>query len=172
MGGCGVNEDTLQWMDRIQNSGPEDTPIDSSETESSTSSPPSPSKFKKIKKSKKQKYMDKSKIFEEDLQYPHIKYTKEANWKDSSLPVDKSDSDDWHRESHERAKRAARSKEENRNTCSLYIQTDPLIWRHVREGIADVNIFYIFQFFFIRIALRDKMDNFLPFRFIFGLFPA
>lgn len=131
-------------MDRIQNSAPEDMPIDSSEeSESSSSSPPSSasSKFKKNKKSKKQKSMNKSKLFEEDLKYPHMKYTKEANWKDSSVPVDKSNSDDWHQKSHERAKRAARSKEENRNTCSLYIQTDPLIWRHIREGIADVNIF-------------------------------
>jgi len=28
----------------------------------------------------------------------------------------------------------------DKNTCSLYIQTDPLIWRHIREGIADVSL--------------------------------
>ncbi|XP_055372053.1 disintegrin and metalloproteinase domain-containing protein 10 [Condylostylus longicornis] len=49
--------------------------------------------------------------------------------------------EDWHKKAHERVRRAtttnSRSREDNKNTCSLYIQTDPLIWRHIREGIAD-----------------------------------
>ncbi|XP_034098898.2 LOW QUALITY PROTEIN: disintegrin and metalloproteinase domain-containing protein 10 [Drosophila albomicans] len=73
---------------------------------------------------------------------------------------------DWHDHVHERVRRASggnggrdgggggggsgssssggsgstgsgRGREDNKNTCSLYIQTDPLIWRHIREGIAD-----------------------------------
>lgn len=50
----------------------------------------------------------------------------------------------WHERVHERVRRASGSpnasgrREDNKNTCSLYIQTDPLIWRHIREGIADV----------------------------------
>ncbi|ALC39521.1 kuz [Drosophila busckii] len=68
---------------------------------------------------------------------------------------------DWHQLVHERVRRASggnnnnngqaasngsgsssagsssRNREDNKNTCSLYIQTDPLIWRHIREGIAD-----------------------------------
>ncbi|XP_065358478.1 disintegrin and metalloproteinase domain-containing protein 10 isoform X2 [Calliphora vicina] len=50
---------------------------------------------------------------------------------------------DWHERVHERVRRASGSsgssarREDNKNTCSLYIQTDPLIWRHIREGIAD-----------------------------------
>lgn len=40
---------------------------------------------------------------------------------------------------HSRSRRAARD-DSNRNTCSLYIQTDPLLWRHVREGFSDVSI--------------------------------
>ncbi|XP_054744302.1 disintegrin and metalloproteinase domain-containing protein 10 [Anastrepha obliqua] len=52
---------------------------------------------------------------------------------------------EWHAKVHERVRRAAGGnpngpaarREENKNTCSLYIQTDPLIWRHIREGIAD-----------------------------------
>ena len=53
---------------------------------------------------------------------------------------------DWHERVHERVRRASGSsgssarREDNKNTCSLYIQTDPLIWRHIREGIADVSI--------------------------------
>ena len=70
---------------------------------------------------------------------------------------------DWHERVHERVRRASGSsgssarREDNKNTCSLYIQTDPLIWRHIREGIADVSITikttrtqkaYIFLFLF------------------------
>ncbi|TMW45490.1 hypothetical protein DOY81_009430, partial [Sarcophaga bullata] len=50
---------------------------------------------------------------------------------------------DWHERVHERVRRASGSsgssarREDNKNTCSLYITTDPLIWRHIREGIAD-----------------------------------
>lgn len=38
---------------------------------------------------------------------------------------------------HSRYKRATR-RDENKNTCSLYIQTDPLIWKHIREGFPEV----------------------------------
>lgn len=51
--------------------------------------------------------------------HPHQKYSKEANSENG------------------RPKRAARFQE--KNTCSLYIQTDPLIWRHIRESIPDHN---------------------------------
>lgn len=54
-----------------------------------------------------------------DDNYPYQKYSEEAN----------------HRS--KRAATAARYQE--RNTCSLYIQTDPLIWRHIRESIPDVS---------------------------------
>lgn len=37
---------------------------------------------------------------------------------------------------HSRHKRATRANE-NKNTCSLYIQTDPLIYRHIREGFPE-----------------------------------
>lgn len=78
----------------------------------------------------------------EEFRYPHEKYTKEANWHSKYSKNEKLD-DAWHTESHERVRRATRPKEENKNTCSLYIQTDPLIWRHIREGIADVSRLYI-----------------------------
>ncbi|XP_075149957.1 zinc-dependent metalloprotease kuz isoform X2 [Haematobia irritans] len=92
----------------------------------------------------------------DDFKYPYEKYTKEANLRfdDASQtagyfydpetgrrfqPTD----DDWHERVHERVRRASGTsgtsarREDNKNTCSLYIQTDPLIWRHIREGIAD-----------------------------------
>lgn len=51
---------------------------------------------------------------------PHNKYSREAN------------------EANSRQKRATKPKEDNRNTCSLFIQTDPLIWRHISESVRFV----------------------------------
>lgn len=72
-----------------------------------------------------------------NFMYPHEKYSKAANWRSAEDEI--IDESHWHANAHERVRRAPRSKEENKNTCSLYIQTDPLIWRHIREGIADVS---------------------------------
>lgn len=132
-----MNDETLQWMDSVQNGAVED---DVEEV-------PREKKPKRTSNKPKQG-IDKNSIYEEDLKYPHLKYSKEANFKDGFQNNENTD-DDWHQESHERAKRAARPKEENKNTCSLYIQTDPLIWRHIREGIADVSdVFDVFEVFF------------------------
>ncbi|KAF4532479.1 hypothetical protein B566_EDAN003055 [Ephemera danica] len=51
---------------------------------------------------------------------PQYRYTRQANLEEGKTRG-------------KRSKRAARPKEENKNTCSLFIQTDPLIWRHVAE---------------------------------------
>lgn len=51
---------------------------------------------------------------------PHNKYSREVNEGSSS---------------HHRNKRATKPREENKNTCSLFIQTDPLIWRHISEQV-------------------------------------
>lgn len=72
-----------------------------------------------------------------EFKYPHEKYSKAANWMAAG---EHPDDREWHQRSHERVRRATRPKEENKNTCSLYIQTDPLIWRHIRDSIADVSI--------------------------------
>lgn len=144
-GGCGVNDETLQWMDSVQNGAVEDD-----------AEVPREKKPKRTNKQQKQG-IDKNSIYEEDLKYPHLKYSKEANFKDGFQNNENTD-DDWHQESHERAKRAARPKEDNKNTCSLYIQTDPLIWRHIREGIADVSGYYFMismLFFFIIFYVFD-----------------
>lgn len=57
---------------------------------------------------------------------PYDKYSRQANFYDD------------YGEGGHRQKRAA-PKENKRNTCSLFIQTDPLIWRHIREGFLDVS---------------------------------
>jgi len=53
---------------------------------------------------------------------PHNKYSREFNEGSSS---------------YHRSKRATKPKEENKNTCSLFIQTDPLIWRHISEQVRE-----------------------------------
>uniref|UniRef100_A0A6P7FQB9 Disintegrin and metalloproteinase domain-containing protein 10 n=1 Tax=Diabrotica virgifera virgifera TaxID=50390 RepID=A0A6P7FQB9_DIAVI len=108
--GCGINDDVIEWMNKIQSSG-EDLPI-----------PPSTVAFKKAVKHKKHLKTKKDK--EEPNPLPNYedvvnKYSKEAN-----------------EQSNSRHRRATR-RDENKNTCSLYIQTDPLIWRHIREGFPE-----------------------------------
>lgn len=149
-GGCGINDEVSQWMDSVQNAGVDDDAADDDITRGSGNEErrkaKAPKKFSDAKILKRNKLMDAKEFFKDDLKYPHMKYTKEANQKDNgststgAVSDNDDDDDEWHRRSHARAKRAARPKEENRNTCSLYIQTDPLIWRHIREGIADVSI--------------------------------
>lgn len=119
--GCGVNEDIAQWMENVQNGGVDDEDdIDDKPTESVHINGP-----------RQTTKLNPNSIFEDDKS-PYFKYTKEGNFDyDGATGYKKS----------ERVKRAARPKEDNRNTCSLYIQTDPLIWRHIREGIADVSSF-------------------------------
>lgn len=103
-------------MDRIQNSGIDEDVVSSPET---TASP----KFKKHKKAPadgagaKQKTTAESANFEDPLN----KYSREAN--------------DVNYSRHKRATK----REDSKNTCSLYIQTDPLIWRHIREGFPEVS---------------------------------
>jgi disintegrin and metalloproteinase domain-containing protein 10 len=60
-----------------------------------------------------------NRIYKDEPQHAHEKYSKHANNREK------------------RATTSARYQE--RNTCSLYIQTDPLIWRHIRESIPDVS---------------------------------
>ena len=45
---------------------------------------------------------------------------------------------------HNREKRSTKKRinDEIRNTCSLSIQTDPLLWRHIRQSFADVSLHY------------------------------
>lgn len=126
VGGCGINEEVSQWMDGIQNAAIDD------ET-------PQPPKLKRRNSTSfhaKPDTAPQNSIFNQEFQLPHEKYSRNANWREQSNTVN---DDDWHAQSHERVRRATRPKEENKNTCSLYIQTDPLIWRHIREGIADVS---------------------------------
>lgn len=59
-------------------------------------------------------------IQQRDEERPAYKYTRQAAEKHHHGPV--------------RTKRATKPKEE-RNTCSLFIQTDPLLWKHIKEQV-------------------------------------
>lgn len=127
VGGCGITEEISEWMARVQNSA-----IDEREEDVKHKKIKLPKKFmgeKVVKKDKGEIKTGKSKISEKtstsanndrmfklENETPYSKYSREANT---------------------RKKRAARPKEENRNTCSLFIQTDPLIWRHISEQLYN-----------------------------------
>ncbi|KPJ18992.1 Disintegrin and metalloproteinase domain-containing protein 10 [Papilio machaon] len=104
VGGCGITDEVVQWMDRIQNSGVDDDPPTSPAPSQPQPShtPPHPNSLRD----------DPPRYWEH-----HNKYSRAANTGE-----------------HTRKRRAAN---DNRNTCSLFIETDPLIWRHVREGFPD-----------------------------------
>lgn len=70
-------------------------------------------------------------VQQQDEERPAYKYTRQAADKHHHGPV--------------RTKRASKPKEE-RNTCSLFIQTDPLLWRHIKEQVNNsliLNTFYV-----------------------------
>uniref|UniRef100_A0A336LXA8 ADAM10 endopeptidase n=1 Tax=Culicoides sonorensis TaxID=179676 RepID=A0A336LXA8_CULSO len=117
--GCGITDEISEWMDRVQNSAvSEEDEVGIEFNFNNTRNVVNSTENKKIL---------------EDFKYPYEKYTKQANLRD-----DAENMDNWHYDTHQRVRRATQQKEDNnRNTCSLYIQTDPLIWRHIREGIAN-----------------------------------
>lgn len=162
--GCGITDEVSQWMENIQNSAVEELPEPMSKDyqklhrkqlhkKSAPQQEPHPHPHPHPPK----KYTSG----DDDFKYPHQKYSKEANFAEGAFYDPSTGSRlgssanvaDWHQLVHERVRRATdgaggsggssggpgRGREDNKNTCSLYIQTDPLIWRHIREGIADVS---------------------------------
>lgn len=107
--GCGLTEDVSQWMDSVQGSAEEEVEF----------VPIKPAKNVTDENIKKNFYQHVNNRIYDDDHHAHQKYSEEAN---------------------NRTKRATTSaRYQERNTCSLYIQTDPLIWRHIRESIPDVS---------------------------------
>lgn len=97
-------------MDSIQNAAVEETPPP----------PPKARKHKKKKTPPTKPSPTSSHLKSDNYEDNYGKYSREAN-----------------EDMHNRHKRATR-RDENKKTCSLYIQTDPLIWRHIREGFPEV----------------------------------
>lgn len=180
--GCGIDDEVIDWMERIQNSATDDTNNNNSPTApppkqfpshlkapsfkvghqheqqppsisstSTSSSSPSVSSSLSAKHVNNISQSQPNTLLDDDFKYPYEKYTKEANVRsddddadgnnngDGGDSISFNDPSDWHKWSHERVRRAATRKDDNRNTCSLFIQTDPLIWRHIREGVVDVS---------------------------------
>lgn len=115
--GCGINDDVIAWMESVQNSAIPDPVL--------RKRPGNITIERNQKQKKHNKTIKNSNTIENNINKPReyyeqgfMKYSKEAN------------------EKHSRHKRAAR-RDENKNTCSLYIQTDPLIWRHIRETFPE-----------------------------------
>jgi disintegrin and metalloproteinase domain-containing protein 10 len=108
--GCGLTEDVAHWMGRVQSSAD----VLDEEIEIVRLNQKQQNEEKQGNDSKSHFYQHvNNRIYDESA---HEKYSKEAN---------------------SRPKRATLRYQE-KNTCSLYIQTDPLIWRHIRESIPDV----------------------------------
>ncbi|BES95968.1 disintegrin and metalloproteinase domain-containing protein 10 [Nesidiocoris tenuis] len=109
VGGCGVTEEVSQWMETVQNSAVEPEPVQTKAFRSSKL----PSK----------ENGDGGRNYSGDQRFnsetPYAKYSQEAN------------------SVHSREKRATKARDKNKNTCSLFIQTDPLIWRHITEQLGN-----------------------------------
>ncbi|XP_052131768.1 disintegrin and metalloproteinase domain-containing protein 10 isoform X1 [Frankliniella occidentalis] len=116
--GCGVTD---HWMEQVQNSFV-------SENEDDV---PKRNLKKVTNQSDKKKVLPKRNIREPppsqkptdtfsnyEYEYPYDKYSREMN-------------------DHNRRKRATQTNDEKKNTCSLFIQTDPLIWRHIRDQVGN-----------------------------------
>lgn len=107
--GCGINDEVLQWMHNIQNSA----------VSEEQQQPPKegnfvPAQGRVHKEQPKPPPPKREYLNSEDFV---SKYSREAN-----IPP--------------RHKRAT-VRDLNKNTCSLFIQTDPLIWRHIREQFPE-----------------------------------
>lgn len=110
VGGCGVTEEVSQWMDTIQNSPVEQT-LPGTSVPNSNKLPNKKNEVENMNSSIKAQGV----AFES----PFLKYTEEAN------------------AAHLRTRRGVKSRDKNKNTCSLFIQTDPLIWRHIAEQVGN-----------------------------------
>jgi len=107
-GGCGITDEVIEWMEKIQNSA---------EPDASPKTGPS---------AKQKEPKPNVAPWNGDQESPGHKYSREAN-----------------EPSHRRPRRATRSKENN--TCSLFIQTDPLIWRHISEQVRAMISLGLFE---------------------------
>lgn len=118
--GCGITEQVKQWMESIQMSGvdEESTGAGMRSSDYRAKNVATPLKMKRKK--------TEPTIVNFEKETPYDKYSKEMNL------------DDVDRGLLSRNKRAIpnRLKEKERNTCSLFIQTDPLIWRHISEQVC------------------------------------
>lgn len=159
--GCGITDEVAQWMESIQNARADDDDDDDGDNDEDDSNAGNGDKNRSntnassnnVNAAKQHAKQNQNSIYN-DNRSPHFKYTKEANYNyDDDDDAGDGDAGKSSKKGA-RSKRAARPKEDNRNTCSLYIQTDPLIWRHIREGIADVSVQFTNAFFILLLTFQ------------------
>ncbi|CAL8109487.1 unnamed protein product [Orchesella dallaii] len=119
--GCGITDEVMEWMDQIQNSA-----VDEAE----------------LRHPKGRPFMSQIPAAEKLTgDYPNVlsmnqfdrafaKYTMEAN---QNQIKNASHGGDTFFGDPSRVRRAARSFANSKTTCTLSIQTDPLLWRHISE---------------------------------------
>ena len=114
--GCGVSDSTAKWMGDVQNGEVKETPVE----EESAPNPEDNEVVEGEVKSEEEVVTPPPPAPIDPNEKRFVKYTAAAN--DPSI-----------------LRRAKRSMENpnKRKSCSLYIQTDPLFWRHVREQEND-----------------------------------
>ncbi|KAK7601729.1 hypothetical protein V9T40_009170 [Parthenolecanium corni] len=127
--GCGITDEMKQWMESIQTSAVED------DSDAKPSNGPRTSESRlmpAITPKKKLKKAESTTDFANES--PSAKYTKEWN----------SHSGDYSSSRHKREapKKDAKDKKSKdaprpMNTCALFIQTDPLLWKHIAETMDN-----------------------------------
>merc|ERR1711899_198539 len=112
--GCGISDSVQSWMDQIQHNGEKDS-IDS--------------KGEEHKDSNFESNNDKNEETEEDTLEPIHFNTENVG------PAYKCSAEG--NSIHRRKKRSTTSNPNMKKSCSLYIQTDPLFWLHIKKHEKD-----------------------------------
>ncbi|XP_003425500.1 disintegrin and metalloproteinase domain-containing protein 10 isoform X2 [Nasonia vitripennis] len=113
--GCGITDEVMEWMERLQNSAEPETPAPPPPP------PPPTTTTTTIEENRRRHRRDAPHWSASAAETPVHKYSREANFVDELTnrvkairPIDDP---------------------KKKNTCSLFIQTDPLIWRHIFEQL-------------------------------------
>lgn len=125
--GCGITEEVMEWMEQIQNSAVDDI-IDIKH--------PKAKAFQAHVNAAEKLNSDYVNVLAMDqFDRAFAKYTKEANQVGSK---NYSQGGATFFGDAGRVRRAARSSYANsKTTCTLSIQTDPLLWRHIAELVLE-----------------------------------
>ena len=125
--GCGITEDVMEWMQSIQNSAVEDLP--------------------ELKHPKSKPYQREGptaeRLTSSFYDNAYAKYSREANNPAapslSNLSLTQNHHSNFYavEKGNSRGRRALKSKAltSSRTTCHLSIQTDPLLWKHIKEQV-------------------------------------
>ena len=128
--GCGITEDVMEWMQSIQNSAVEDLP--------------------ELKHPKSKPYQREGpsaeRLTSSFYDNAYAKYSREANnhpapspqLSNLSLTQNHRGSPFMVEKGNSRGRRAlskSKSGPSSRTTCHLSIQTDPLLWKHIKEQV-------------------------------------